>query len=349
MGNIISVEKFIDCLSRFPSSTNTIVISSGYIFSYENNILCFGKFPIEDLQLYSNFKNLTKILSGFDIGDNVKCTTEDSLIRIYSKNSSVEISSIIPDDHFIKLIRSIEKTKKVFSINRKEDFKEKVLLSISVARKDNLSGVLDCIYISEDGKIISSDNVRGLMINHKEKIKTPITIRAKTAQIFFKSSTPDEIKIFKTGTEENKQNDTWVAFFEESSNMHYCTKMPTVEKFPFEKFNNFFSSCRESSGRFFEFPDEIKDVLKKMSSFCEGKDFSKTATLKFQNGSVICSTHIPNGIFKKKLLIKNKEEFSVTINPGLFISPGESIKLKILQNVIYYKNNDAEYVMAVGE
>lgn len=348
MGVVIPVSRFIQALSAFPSSTNTIVISSGYIFSYENNILCFGEFPIKDLELYSNFKNLTKILSGFDSEDNIKCVTDNGLIRINSKNSSVEISSIIPDDHFVKTIRIIENTEKVYKIKNREEFKEKVLLSISVARKDNLSGVLDCIYISNNN-IISSDNVRGLMISHKERIKIPITIKAKTAQIFFKSSMPNCIKIVESDSQYMKSKDTWVAFVEEESGMHYCTKMPTVEKFPVEKFENFFNSCREGDGRFFEFPNEIKDVLKKMASFCEGKDFSKTATLKFQKGSVICSTQIPNGIFKKKLLIKNKEEFSVTINPGLFISPGESIELKIMQNVIYYKNDDAEYVMAIGE
>ena len=344
MSSIIPVSKFIHALSVFPSTTQNIVISSGYIFTYENNILCFGKFPLNDVQIYSNFKNLTKILSGFDPEDNVKCTSENGFIKIISKNSSVEISSITPDEHFIKIIQSIEKTDAVYPIKNKEDFRSKLLLSISVARKDNFSGILDCIYISEKGRIISSDNVRGLIISHKEKIRAPITIKAKTVQVFLKSSCPSKIKLYH-----QDGRDYWVSFFDEDLKMHYCAKMPTIEKFPQQKFESFFETCRETKGRFFEFPDEVKNVLKKMSSFCEGKDFSKTATLKFKKGSVICSTQIPNGIFKKKLLIKNKEEFSVTINPSLFITPGESVEFKILQNVIYYKNDDTEYIMAIGE
>jgi hypothetical protein len=342
MENSISVKELKEILSNFPSSTKIIYLYGGTIFSFESNILCFRKFPISEINCSFEYRLINKMLdSFFDENEPLKIEKDAISISFKNKTSVIEMTEPeLPPRKMLEIIRGIRRSEKSFILKDREEFREAILFSCSVARKDNLSGLLDCIVVTEKGEIISSDNIRALKIKVKDSFSETITIEAKKAYQFFKSKEISKIILF----------DSWTGFYEKASKMCYCVKNDFMGKYPVEKFKEFFLSTSKEEGEFFTFPEEAKKMLKKISGFADGKsDVQKTATIEFKNKNIIFSVNISGGRFVKKIPYKNSKEFTMTVNPSLFIAPDEDIKLKILKNTIYYKKENFEYIMAIGE
>ena len=222
MENSIQIKELKDILSNFPSSTKIIHIFGGTIFSFDSNILCFRKFPISGLKCSFEFKLINKLLDSFFDDGTTLLVEKDSLsLSFKNKTSTIEVTeSEIPPKDIISIIQGIRKSEDSFTLKNKEEFKESVLFACSVARKDNLSGLLDCISITKSGEIISSDNVRALKIKVGQKLSKDIVIDAKKANQFFKGNDISKIILFKD----------WVGLYEKQSKMCFCIKSDYVEK-----------------------------------------------------------------------------------------------------------------------
>lgn len=341
MESSIQVKDLKEIISNFPSSTKTIHIYGGTIFSFESNILCFRKFPINDLCCSFDLKLLNKILDSlFEEEESLTVNKDSVSFTIKSKYSTIEmVEPEIPPKNIVSIIKEIRKSEDSFTVNDREKFKEAVLFACSVARKDNLSGLLDCIFITKDGEIISSDNIRAIIIQTKERFSKNILVEAKKAHQFFKNKDISRIILF----------DDWTGFYDKPTKTCFCIKSSYMGKFPTEKFKDFFKKNSQEKGEMFKFPEEAKSLLKKISGFAEGKtDIQKTTTVEFTKKNIIFTVNISGGKYTRKLPYKSEIEFSMTINPGLFISPEDDIMLKLLNKVIYYKNDNFEYTMAVG-
>ena len=342
MANSIQVKELKEILSNFPSSTKVIHICKGTIFSFESNILCFRKFPISDINCSFEFKVLNKILDSFFDSEESLTVDNDSIsITLKNKNSVIEmVEPDLPPKKIVEIIKSIRTSEKSFTLKDAEGFKEAVLFACSVARKDNLSGLLDCISITKEGEIIASDNIRALKIKVKDTFSIDMILEAKKAYQFFKNKSISKIVVF----------DNWTGFYEKSTKMCFCIMASYIGTFPTEKFQEFFKKTSKEDGEYFKLPEEAKTLLKKISGFAEGKsDIQKTATVEFRKKNIVFSVPIPGGKYTRKIPYKNDREFSMTLNPGLFISPDEDIKMKLQANSIYYKKDNYEYIMAVGE
>lgn len=343
MDNPISASSLKEILSNFPTTTKTIFTHRGYLFTFENSLICFCKSPFTGITFSFDFKILNKVLDSFDAEEEIFIKEDMKTIVFKSKNTSLEILSC--EETQVKIVDNIKEilsNPSVYVFKDKEGFKESILFASSVARKDNLSGVLDHIFISKNGEIFSSDNVRALRVKTKESFPDTISLEAKKAQYFFKSKDITKIVI----------SEKWTTLYEKSTKMFFslATPSPSVGKFPVKRFQEFFENCASSEGSTFQFPEQAKSLLRKVAHFAEGKnEISKTVTLEFKPKKIICSVLIPGGKFTKEVPCKNSNEFRMTLNPGLFISPDDDINLKFLQNSIYYKKDNFEYIMAVGE
>ena len=334
----ISLKRLKGILSKFPTNIPTIKFNSGYVFHFSENVLYFTLFPIEDLSFSVDFKIFTKMLDTFDADDEISFTEENDMIVVSSGDTEMKISNYVVDSGFLEIIGDIRSSKESFVLKDQKVFKESMITAASVARKDSLSGVLDCVHLTTDGQILSSDNVRAIKIQTEEDVPREITVNARAAQTIFKNR-----NIYKIITSLD-----WVAFYDKENKIYLCSLMPDFQKFPAKKFIDYFLSCEKQQGKSFEITPEVKDLLRKVSSFCDGKnEFSKTIELDFKKNHVSYSATIPGGTYKKKISCKNKDEFSVTLHPGLFISP-EYSEVRMLENAIYYRNGDSEYIMAVG-
>ena len=343
MEKTINVGIFKQILSNFPSSTKTIHTHKGILFTIESCQMCFCKTPFSKTTFTFDFKVLNKILDSFDSEENLSIENLDDKIIFKNKTTSLDISS--PEETPKKMAETIQEilnTELKYSVSDRDSLKESILFACSVARKDNLSGMLDHIVLTKSGEIISSDNIRALRIKTEEKPPVLLTLDAKRSQYFFKNKDVSKILI----------SEKWIALFEKSTKMYFCLPVPSesMGKFPVTKFKEFFEANASANGEFFKFPEEAKALLRKVSHFAEGKnEISKTVSLEFKKKKIVCSVLIPGGIFVREVSCKNPTEFRMTLNPGLFISPNEDIEFKFLQNAIYYKKDNFEYIMAVGE
>lgn len=343
MEKTINVGLFKEIIANFPSTTKTLHTHKGVLFTFDSFHMCFCKSPFKGITFTFDFKVLNKILDSFDSDEDLEIENSEGKIVFKNKNTSLDMSSAEETPKkMAEKIQEILNTELKYHINSRENLKESILFACSVARKDNLSGMLDHIVLTKSGEIISSDNIRALRIQTEENPPVELTMDAKRSQYFFKNKDVSKILI----------SENWIALFEKSTKMYFCMPVPSTSmgKFPTTKFKEFFKANASANGNMFKFPEEAKALLRKVSHFAEGKnEISKTVSLEFKKKKIICSVLIPGGIFIREVSCKNTTEFRMTLNPGLFISPNEDIEFKFLQNAIYYKKDNFEYIMAVGE